>query len=108
MTHRDLKPDNIMCMDKDSADIWVKLTDFGFATFFDPKQKMDLSLGSPLYMAPELVNDRQYDQRVDVWAFGVITYILLSGSPPFKGGHENSKDEIYESISNSKVEFPIS
>ncbi len=38
MIHRDLKPDNIMCMNNDSAEIWVKLTDFGFSTFFDPKK----------------------------------------------------------------------
>jgi calcium/calmodulin-dependent protein kinase I len=46
-------------------------------------------------MAPELVDELKYDNRVDVWAFGVITYILLSGLPPFGGG---SKDEIYDSI----------
>ena len=46
MTHRDLKLENIMCMEKDSANTCVKLTDFGFATYFDPLKKMDLTLGT--------------------------------------------------------------
>jgi serine/threonine-protein kinase ULK/ATG1 len=66
-------------------DLTAKLTDFGFATFFDPKVKLELSLGSPLYMAPELVKEEKYDQRVDVWSLGCIVYILLSGEPPFMG-----------------------
>jgi len=89
MIHRDLKPENIMCRDKDGAKIWVKLTDFGFSTFFDPNKKMDLSLGSPLYMAPELVSEVPYDHRVDVWAFGVISYVIFSGKPPFSGKNKD-------------------
>ena len=84
MTHRDLKLENIMCVSGDNAaDIQVKLTDFGFATFFDPKKRMDLQLGTANYMAPELVNTNQYDERVDVWALGVIAYILISNKMPF-------------------------
>ena len=79
MSHRDLKLENLMCLSEDSEDLNVKLTDFGFATFFDPKHKKNLSLGSPLYMAPELVMEAEYDQKVDVWSLGCIIYILLSG-----------------------------
>ena len=61
MTHRDLKPENIMCIDNDSPNIWVKLTDFGFATYFDPEKMMDLTIGSPSFMAPELVYGKDYD-----------------------------------------------
>ena len=73
----------------------MKLTDFGFATSFRPDQKLELSLGSPLYMAPELCAEEAYDQRVDAWSTGVIAYIVLSGMPPFIG---KDKDGIYESI----------
>ena len=44
---------------------------------------MDLILGSPLYMAPELVKKEVYNEKVDVWAIGCITYLLLSGYTPF-------------------------
>lgn len=82
----------------ESADINqfnVKITDFGFACFFDPKEGLSDVLGSPLYMAPEIVNEKTYDLRVDVWSVGVIAYILLSGRPPFKG---KTKQEIFNSI----------
>ena len=80
--HRDLKPENILCEDYSDAsadEINIKLTDFGFATRYDPSKKQTLSLGSPLYMAPELCKEVEYDMKVDVWAVGVITYILLVG-----------------------------
>ena len=55
--HRDLKPENIMCEESEDGQLVVKLTDFGFATYYDPDQPQTLSLGSPLYMAPELCNE---------------------------------------------------
>ena len=86
MMHRDLKPENMLVQNiADSDRINVKLTDFGFATTWKAGEELDLSLGSPLYMAPELVKEETYDNRVDVWSTGVIAYILLSGIPPFIG-----------------------
>ena len=103
IAHRDLKPENLLC--QNDKDLTVKLTDFGFAVFFQPDQKMDLSLGSPLYMAPELAGEKQYDEKVDVWSTGVILYILLTGQPPFYG---QDKDEIYTSIQVKQLEFSSS
>lgn len=58
MMHRDLKPENMLIQDmKETDKINVKLTDFGFATTFKKGEKQDLALGSPLYMAPELVQE---------------------------------------------------
>ena len=62
-----------------------KLTDFGFACVMDPQRKINLSLGSPLYMAPEVINSDNYDSKVDIWSLGVIMYILLTGKVPFPG-----------------------
>jgi len=91
-----------MCTNSDPKDLSVKLTDFGFACFFDPKFKMDLTLGSPLYMAPELCREIKYDERVDVWSLGVITFILLTGEPPFVG---NNDEEMRNAIMNNEVVF---
>lgn len=72
-----------MCTSQDTQDFSVKLCDLGFATFYDPNVRMNLTLGSPLYMAPEVIRGSDYDQRCDVWSAGVIIYILLTGEPPF-------------------------
>ena len=90
--HRDLKPENIMCEKTENGEVIIKLTDFGFATYYNRDQPHTLSLGSPLYMAPELCNEVEYDNKVDVWATGVITYVLLSGTAPFTG---QTKEKIY-------------
>ena len=82
--HRDLKPETLMC-EHEGDDLVVKLTDFGFATHFKPGQTETLQLGSPAYMAPELCQPQPYTSKVDVWAVGVITYLLLVGKPPFGG-----------------------
>ena len=99
--HRDLKPENILVEENaDSTDdnIRIKLTDFGFATKYDPNKKLNLSLGSPYYMAPELCQERAYGPNVDVWAVGVITYILLTGKPPFYDRTNRGKQGIYDDI----------
>ena len=80
MAHRDLKPDNILLSDNEN----MKLADFGFAYFAGDK-KMSLSLGTPIYMAPEIVSGDDYGKEVDVWAIGVITILLTTGVPPFLG-----------------------
>ena len=51
-------------------------------------------------MAPEIVEERKYDNRADIWSLGVITHILLSGRPPFSG---RTKDQIFKSIRNDEV-----
>ena len=87
--HRDLKLDNIMVdlerIDDHSTTMICKVTDFGFAKTMDRDKKETLSLGTPLYMAPELVTRRPYDSKVDIWALGVITHIILTGIPPHNG-----------------------
>ena len=53
-------------------------------------------------MAPEIIREQPYDEKVDIWSVGVITYILLSGRPPFSG---KSKPEIFNSIKNKELDF---
>jgi serine/threonine protein kinase len=82
VTHRDLKPQNILLCDK-TGDLSIKIADFGFSCIYDPKDGLDVTLGSPMYMAPELINKKVYNEKVDIWAIVVICYMLLSGEPPF-------------------------
>ena len=56
IAHRDLKPENILLESNDSKDLEIKITDFGFACYFDPNQGLETVLGSALYMAPELLH----------------------------------------------------
>ena len=86
IVHRDIKPENILIESLDTFQI--KLTDFGFATYFDEKNKLDEVLGSPLYMPPEIVDQRKYTEKVDIWSAGVVSHILLTGKPPFYGANK--------------------
>lgn len=61
ITHRDLKPENILLESKDKNNLDIKISDFGFSCFFDPKKGLELVLGSPLYMAPELILNKNYN-----------------------------------------------
>ena len=78
ITHRDIKPHNILL-----SDIYtVKLTDFGFAK----ENKIDLSstlCGSPIYMAPEIMQCKEYNSKTDIWSYGVVLYQLLYGTVPY-------------------------
>jgi len=86
--------------DKDSLEI--KISDFGFSCFFDPKKGLDLVLGSPLYMAPEIIESKVYNEKVDIWSIGIITYMLLTGRTPFPG---SNKAEIKNMIVTKPINF---
>lgn len=100
MVHRDIKPENILIDNPDK--LQIKLTDFGFARYFKEKDKMDDQLGSPIYMPPEIVRKQNYNEKVDVWSTGVVTFVMLSGLIPFKG---HSKPEVFNSIVNIEPDF---
>ena len=95
IAHRDLKPENILLDSTDVRKLDIKITDFGFSCFFDPAEGLDLQLGSPLYMAPEVIKGENYNEKVDIWSLGVITYMLISGRNPFPG---NTKERVKELI----------
>uniref|UniRef100_F7HTG4 non-specific serine/threonine protein kinase n=1 Tax=Macaca mulatta TaxID=9544 RepID=F7HTG4_MACMU len=72
ISHLDLKPQNILLSSLEKPHL--KLADFGFAQHMSPWDEKHVLRGSPLYMAPEMVCQRQYDARVDLWSVGVILY----------------------------------
>ncbi|XP_010062002.2 calcium-dependent protein kinase 11 isoform X2 [Eucalyptus grandis] len=85
--HRDLKPENFLFVNPDD-DAELKVIDFGLSVFFKPGQVFSDVVGSPYYVAPEVLL-KHYGPEVDVWSAGVILYILLSGFPPFSAGTES-------------------
>lgn len=98
--HRDLKPENFLFANmKETAPL--KAIDFGLSVFFNPGQRFNEIVGSPYYMAPEVLK-RNYGPEVDVWSAGVILYILLCGFPPFWAETEQG---VAQAIIRSVVEF---
>ena len=83
LMHRDIKPENILLVSHEIDNLQVKLADFGFSTMFDPEKGLQLKLGTITYMAPEILLRKKYNEKVDIWSVGVITYLLLSGNYPF-------------------------
>ena len=79
--HRDLKPGNILMCSPDSDNLQIKLTDFGFSSFFESQKTV---LGTPLFMAPEIFKRSSYSNKVDIWSMGIIAYKLLEGKSPFE------------------------
>ncbi|XP_033922417.1 serine/threonine-protein kinase ULK3 isoform X2 [Melopsittacus undulatus] len=101
ISHLDLKPQNILLSAPEHPQL--KLADFGFAQYMSPWDEKHILRGSPLYMAPEMVCQQQYDARVDLWSVGVILYALF-GKPPFAS---RSFAELEEKIrSDQAVELP--
>lgn len=101
VVHRDLKPENILLATKASSSP-IKLADFGLATYIKPGQSLHGTVGSPFYIAPEVLTGG-YNQSADVWSAGVILYILLSGMPPFWG---NTKSRIFNAVRAADLRFP--
>jgi calcium/calmodulin-dependent protein kinase I len=82
VVHRDIKAENILVCSADSFNFGVKLCDFGFASYCEGETLTEL-LGTLDYLAPEIIRKRPYGKPVDMWALGVVMYILLSGRFPF-------------------------
>ncbi|XP_024020446.1 calcium-dependent protein kinase 11 isoform X2 [Morus notabilis] len=100
VVHRDLKPENFL-FDSTSEDAQLKATDFGLSVFYEPGQTFYEVVGSPYYVAPEVLR-KNYGPEVDVWSAGVILYILLSGVPPFWAESESG---IFRQILHGKLDF---
>ncbi len=85
--HRDLKPDNIVVKERSSDPSWVKILDFGIAHLAENKQRLtqpDILMGSAGYISPEQLRGLDLDERVDIYALGVILFQMLTKSLPFK------------------------
>ena len=105
IVHRDIKPENILVeyiekkTDKTSMDeIHIKLIDFGTSNFFKQNEILTLKVGSPYYIAPEVLN-KNYNEKCDIWSAGVVLYVMLTGNFPFVG---KTSQKLFESIKTGK------
>ncbi|XP_009777418.1 calcium-dependent protein kinase 13 [Nicotiana tabacum] len=98
--HRDLKPENFLFANK-KENSPLKAIDFGLSIFFQPGERFSEIVGSPYYMAPEVLR-RNYGPEIDIWSAGVIMYILLCGVPPFWA---ESEQGVAQAILRGAIDF---
>ncbi|CAI2386051.1 unnamed protein product [Moneuplotes crassus] len=96
--HRDLKPENIII---DPETLQVKVIDFGSSSYFSSYQNLKTSLGTPYYIAPEVLKGK-YGKSADTWSIGIVTYLMLTGCPPFQ---DEDFQAIYQKILKEPLQF---
>ncbi|XP_066395701.1 serine/threonine-protein kinase ATG1c-like isoform X2 [Miscanthus floridulus] len=103
VVHRDLKPQNILLVENNENSL-LKIADFGFAKFLQPFALAETLCGSPLFMAPEVMQAQKYDAKADLWSVGVILYQLVTGIPPFNG--DNQIQLLKNILRTREIRFP--
>ena len=99
IVHRDIKPENVV-LDNNMV---AKLTDFGWSNYIQGDIKRTTVCGTPVYLAPEIINNTGHDEKVDIWCIGVLMFELLAGYAPFQG--DDVKTVKYN-ISRLKIRWP--
>ena len=103
--HRDIKPENILLFDKNIA----KLCDFGWCVEFKDEPR-NTFCGTTEYMAPEMLNEKNYGKEIDIWSLGILLYEMLHGHSPFKPdkANFNDKDVIKNIIYQKNIKYKSS
>ncbi|XP_006885665.1 PREDICTED: serine/threonine-protein kinase 33 [Elephantulus edwardii] len=109
IVHRDLKLENIMVKSSfidanNEMNLNIKVSDFGLAVKKHGRSEamMQTTCGTPVYMAPEVINAHDYSHQCDIWSIGVIMYLLLCGEPPFLA---HSEEKLFELIRKGELHF---
>ncbi|KAK4432339.1 Serine/threonine-protein kinase ATG1c [Sesamum alatum] len=103
LIHRDLKPQNLLLSANNDTSV-LKIADFGFARSLQPRGLAETLCGSPLYMAPEIMQLQKYDAKADLWSVGAILFQLVTGKTPFTGSNQI---QLLQNIMKSvELQFP--
>ena len=97
--HRDIKPENVLLGDNMRA----KLTDFGWSNYMQGDFKRTTVCGTPIYLAPEMINNTGHDEKVDIWCIGVLLFELITGQQPWQG---TDVQTVKYNISRLKINWP--
>ena len=97
--HRDIKPENVLLGDN----LVAKLTDFGWSNYTRDDEKRTTVCGTPIYLAPEIMEEKEHDEAVDLWCIGVLLFELVTATPPFLG---NDLDTLKENVLKLKINWP--
>lgn len=105
IVHRDLKPANMLVSGRlaDGGNCELKLADFGFSCVVSNEATLTSFCGTTTFMAPEIIADAPYGKPVDMWAVGVITFLLVTGAPPFAADRDS---ELADAICDGRVSWP--
>ncbi|MCQ2819128.1 MAG: protein kinase [archaeon] len=95
--HRDIKPENVLLAQGNMA----KLTDFGWSNYGN--EQRETVCGTPIYLAPEIINQTGHDEKVDIWCIGVLLFELCTGKVPFEG---NNLETLKANIRKMKISWP--
>ena len=97
--HRDIKPENVLL----TSGMKAKLTDFGWSNYMEGGYKRTTVCGTPIYLAPEMINNTGHNEKVDIWCIGVLLFELMTGVQPWPG---NDIQTIKYNISRLKINWP--
>ena len=97
--HRDIKPENVLLGDG----LVAKLTDFGWSNYMQEGEKRTTVCGTPIYLAPEILEEKPHDEAVDLWCIGVLLFELVTANPPFLG---SDLETLKANILSLKINWP--
>ena len=98
--HRDIKPENILLKSKDKRCIQIKIADFGLACYADGANGISNIAGTPLYMAPEIIQKLGYNHSCDIWSIGIMLYLFLCGYD------KKAEAVLHDMVQSGKIEYP--
>lgn len=102
IAHRDLKPENCL-YENSSPTAALKISDFGFATVCQAGELMEACCGTLSYVAPEVLKEKGYGLKADIWSLGCIMYVLLAGAYPF---YDEDDAKLFELVKAGNFSFP--